>query len=82
MRLRHREALINIIGEIVRGQQRPNAAAVRKAAKLLVPDKDLDRMGELAIEDLTHLHDGNVSRYRLRLSEYRAWQARQKNTTV
>ena len=79
MRLRHREALITIVGEIVRGQQRPSAAAVREVAKSLVPNKDLDRVIELAIGDLTHLHDGNVSRYRLRLSEYRVWQPLQKN---
>jgi len=80
-RLRYREALITVVGEIVRGQQHPSVAAVREVAKSLVPDKDLDRVVELAIEDLTRLHDGNVSRYRLRLSEYRAWQALQKNTT-
>lgn len=77
-RLRYREALINIIGGIVRGQQRLSAAAVREAAKSLVPNKDLDRVIEMAIGDLAHLHDGNVSRYRLRLSEYRAWQPQQK----
>ena len=80
-RLRYREALITVVDEIVRGQQHPSVAAVREVAKSLVPDKDLDRVVELAIEDLTRLHDGNVSRYRLRLSEYRAWQALQKNTT-
>jgi len=82
VRLRHREALITIVGEIVRGQQSPSAAAVREVAKSLVPHKDLDRVVELANEDLQHLHEGNVSRYRLRLSEYRAWQALQKNTTA
>lgn len=81
MRLRHREALITIVSEIVRGQQHPSATAVREVAKSLVPGKDLDRVVELATEDLRQLHEGNVSRYRLRLSEYRAWQARQKNTT-
>lgn len=82
VRLRYREVLITVVGEIIRGQQRPSAAAVREVAKSLVPSKDLDRVVELAIEDLRHLHEGNVSRYRLRLSEYRTWQALQKNTTV
>jgi hypothetical protein len=78
VRMRYREALIAVVGEIVRGQQHPDVAAVREVAKSLVPDKDLDRVVDLAIEDLAHLHEGNVSRYRLRLSEYRAWQALQK----
>ncbi len=82
MRLRHREALIIIVGEIIRGQQRPSEAAVREVAKTLVPNKNLDRVVELAIEDLKHLHEGNVSRYRLRLSEYRTWQPLQKNTAA
>ncbi|MHB8741976.1 MAG: Fic family protein [Sulfuricaulis sp.] len=82
VRLRHREALIIIVGEIIRGQQRPSEAAVREVAKTLVPNKNLDRVVELAIEDLKHLHEGNVSRYRLRLSEYRTWQPLQKNTAA
>lgn len=82
MRLRYREALIAVVGEIVRGGQQPSAAAVRAAIKSLVPDKDLNRVVELAVDDLVHLHEGNISRYRLRLSEYRTWQALQKDITA
>lgn len=81
-RLRYREALITVIGEVVRGQQHPSVAAVREVAKSLVPDKDLDRVVEMAVGDLAYLHEGNVSRYRLRLSEYRTWQALQKSTAA
>ena len=79
VRLRHREALTAIVGDIVRGQKHPNEAEVREVAMSLVPRKDLDRVVELAVEDLRHLHDGNVSRYRLRLSEYRAWRPLQND---
>jgi hypothetical protein len=78
VRLRQREALIAIVAEIVRGQQAPGEAAVRKLAASLVPSQDLDRVVELALGDLAHLHEGNVTRYRLRLSEYRAWQPMQQ----
>lgn len=78
MRLRYREVLIAVVGEIVRGQQRPSAAAVRTAATPLVPAQDLDCVVELALGDLKDLHEGNVSRYRLRFSEYRAWQPLQQ----
>ena len=74
VRLRHREALIAIVAEIVRGQQPPAEAAVRAVAAGLVPPQDLNRIVELAQDDLANLHEGNVSRYRLRLSEYRAWR--------
>jgi hypothetical protein len=30
------------------------------------------------MDDLRNLHEGNVSRYRLRLSEYRAWRPMQQ----
>lgn len=86
VRLRQREALIAIVAEIVRGQQTPDEAAVRAIVAGLVPPQDLARVVELAMDDLTHLHEGNVTRYRLRLSEYRAWkpiqQAGADNQTV
>ncbi|MCU0842545.1 MAG: Fic family protein [Thiobacillaceae bacterium] len=78
VRLRQREALIAIVAEIVRGRQAPGEAAVRTIAAGLVPPQDLDRVVELALEDLAHLHEGNVTRYRLRLSEYRAWRPMQQ----
>lgn len=74
LRLRYREALITVVAEIVRGQQPPSEAAVHAVAATLVPREDLDQITELALVDLRNLHEGNVSRYRLRLSEYRAWQ--------
>jgi hypothetical protein len=78
VRLRHREALIAIVAEIVRSQQRPGEAAVRRVAASLVPAEDLDAVVTLAMDDLRNLHEGNVTRYRLRLSEYRAWQPMQQ----
>ncbi len=74
LRLRYRDVLIAVVGEIVRGQQSPNEAAVRAITASLAPRQDLDRIIEMIISDLEDLHEGNVSRYRLRLSEYRAWQ--------
>ena len=35
---------------------------------------DLDRVVALALDDLRDLHEGSVERYRLWLSEYRAWR--------
>lgn len=78
VRLRHREVLITIVAEIVRAQQAPGESVVRAIATGLAPPKDLDRLIELALEDLRNLHEGNVTRYRLRLSEYRAWQPMQQ----
>ena len=78
VRLRHREALIAAVAEIVRGQQVPTEAAVRAVTATLVPRADLERIIEMVLDDLRNLHEGNVSRYRLRLSEYRAWRPMQQ----
>ena len=73
-RQRYREALITAVAEIVRSQQPPIEAAVRAVLTPLVPRADLNHITAFALADLRYLHEGNVSRYRLRLSEYRAWQ--------
>lgn len=78
LRQRYRETLITVVAEIVRNQQHPDTAVVRAVAATLVPQEDLEPIVELTLADLRNLHEGNVSRYRLRLSEYRAWQALQK----
>lgn len=81
VRLRYREALITVVSEIVRGLKSPGADAVRSVAAPLVPREDLEPITEMALIDLRNLHEGNVSRYRLRLSEYRAWQPMQQGGT-
>ncbi|OYV75215.1 MAG: cell filamentation protein Fic [Chromatiales bacterium 21-64-14] len=81
VRLRYREALITIVSEIVRGQQSPDEAAVHAVADTLVPREELARIIKLALDDLKDLHEGNISRYRLRLSEYRAWRPMQQAGT-
>ena len=78
MRLRHREALITVVSEIVRGHQSPDEAAVRALAAPLVPREDRERIIEMVLADLRNLNEGNVGRYRLRLSEYRAWRPMQQ----
>ena len=78
VRQRYREALITVVSEIVRGLKSPGADVVRAMAAPLVPEQALEQITELAIADLRNLHEGNVSRYRLRLSAYRAWQSMQQ----
>ncbi len=82
VRLRYREALITSVAEIVRGQHAPSEAAVRAVVATLVPAEALHQVVELALDDLRNLHEGNVTRYRLRLPEYRAWQPMQQQATA
>ena len=73
VRLRYREVLISVVSGIVRSGQLPDKGAVQALVAALVPSADLEQVIALAAADLRDLHEGNVSRYRLRLSEYRAW---------
>jgi hypothetical protein len=82
VRLRHREELISIVSEIVRNKLVPSELSVRSVAVTLASQEDLDKIVELALDDLRNLHEGNISRYRLRLSEYRAWQPIQQARAV
>ena len=38
-----------------------------------LPQSDQARFNEVAVTELTTLHEGNIARYRLRPSEYRDW---------
>ncbi len=81
VRLRYRESLTTVVAEIVRSLQPPGAKMVRTVAATLVPREILEQITELALADLRTLHEGNISRYRLRLSEYRAWLPLQQTVT-
>jgi fido (protein-threonine AMPylation protein) len=74
LRMRNREALIDVVSEIVRGGKPIGAPLIRELAAPLVPRADLDQFVAMAFNDLHHLHEGNVARYRLRLLEFRAWK--------
>ncbi len=40
----------------------------------MVPAEDLEEFIAMAISELSGLHEGNLARYRLRLSEFRRWR--------
>jgi hypothetical protein len=74
LRLRNREALIQVVSEVVRGGKPIEMQAVRDLAVSLVLPADLDQFVAMVFNDLHHLHEGNIVRYRLRLAEYRRWK--------
>ncbi|MFZ4778053.1 MAG: Fic family protein [Terrimicrobiaceae bacterium] len=79
-RLRHRLALVEVIGEVVRGGMNKRAAAkhVRRRSEQLAPAADSKRFATMAEAELHSLHDGNFARFRLRPSEFTAWKAHWK----
>lgn len=73
-RLAHRQAFIDVIGNIVRSGLRPTA---RQVARLAAPDlsgDDLKRFTQIVLQEIEGLHEGNIARFRLRPSELRSWR--------
>jgi Fic family protein len=74
----YRVVLADVIGEIVRKGWPAEPPIVEREAAKLVPTEDRSRFVEMAIDELKGLHEGNIARYRLRLSEFRDWKAKQR----
>ena len=72
-RMKYKAALVDVIGGIVRDKQRPSEKEVRTRAEAVVDARDVDKFVDLATRELTRLYEGNVARYRIRPSEFRAW---------
>ncbi len=72
-RMRYREALTDVIGQIVRDKRQPTAEEIRRRAGEVVETPDVPRFVELATAEFRRLNEFNIARYRLRLAEYRAW---------
>jgi len=79
LRLRNREQLTEIVSTIVREEAPIEDARIRALAAPIVAPEDLEAIVAMAISELSGLHEGNVARYRLRLSELRRWRERQQS---
>ena len=76
MRLRYRDQLREIIGSVVRrtmGRKDATIHIAQWADDNIVAD-DCEAFREMAETELLSLHEGNFARYRIRPSEYQAWQ--------
>ena len=79
-RLRFRNELTEVVGNIVRGGLAPTVEAVTKAAREHVPAEQLDDFVRMTINDLENLHEGNFARFRLRPSEFHSWSKMQRRS--
>ncbi len=75
-RLKYRDALRTVVGDIVRGAMDRKKAAGRVAewAAANVEEGDRDKFREVAETELLGLHEGNFARYAIRPGEFAAWQ--------
>lgn len=75
-RLRYRDLLARAVAEIVRGpmDKKSAIAFIRKTAAKNIIAEDAAKFIEVVETELMSLHAGNFARYRLRPSEFEAWQ--------
>jgi hypothetical protein len=80
-RQRHRDALRQLVGEVVRGKMDRKAAAayIAKWIKDNVTADERETFREMAESDLLSLHEGNFARLQVRPSEFAAWQVAWEN---
>jgi len=76
-RFRHKDALRQIVREVVRGQMDRKAAAAYVAAwveKNDIPEAEREKFRDMAEAELLSLHEGNFARYQIKPSEFAVWQ--------
>ena len=76
-RMRHRTALGNVVGAVVRERMDKKRAAgfVGAWTREHIHGHERDRFRDIAEEELLSLHEGNIARYRIAPSEFVAWEA-------
>ncbi len=72
-RLKYRNALIEVIGGIVRQRKKLSEPTIQELALPVVEASDLPRFVDLVREEFARLDEGNIARYRIRLADYQSW---------
>ena len=80
LKIKYREALILAVQAIVKGLRHPTPAVIAEVTQDHAAQADQTAFGDLLTAALQQLHEGSVARYRLRRSEYIAWQHAQAHT--
>lgn len=75
-RLRHRMALREVIGPVIRERmgKKQAAAHLKRWAQAHIDAKEREQFREIAERELMSLHEGNFARYQIRPSEFAAWR--------
>ena len=80
-RQRHRQALRQLVGDVVRRHmnRKEASAFIAEWVNSNVAADERDRFREMAESDLLNLHEGNFARLHVRPSEFAAWQVAWEN---
>ena len=73
--MEYRNSIVQVISEIIKTELDKSLSItfIQKRAKVLIPLKDINRFIEIVERELQSLHEGNIARYRINLSEYKKW---------
>ena len=74
LRLQYREQLSAVVAAIVRGGTDVTTRSIQNLAASQVALRDMHAFVALTINELHQLHEGNIARHRLRLSEFQRWR--------
>ncbi|MGE8490009.1 MAG: Fic family protein, partial [Paraburkholderia nemoris] len=72
-RLKYRNALIQVVQEVIRGGLAGTRSEIETLAQNQVDAAEVSSFVDAIQSDLDQLYLGNVARYRLRLSEFERW---------
>lgn len=74
-RLKYRNTIIDMMGEIIRKKMPKQAAvaAVKEKAKEVIKSDDRTKFLQVIETELMSLHKGNIARFRIKPSEYDDW---------
>jgi len=75
-RIKHRAALRQIVGEVIRGCMNRKAAVAHVASWVQdnIAAAEREKFREMAETELLSLHEGNYARYQVRPADFAAWQ--------
>ena len=78
LRMKYREAIQTTMQALVRSNVKGTLAQIRNHAKNLVAKTDLSAFVDTIAQDLDHLHEGNLVRYRLTLADFGKWKFKRR----
>lgn len=74
LKIKYREALIQAVQAVVKGLRQPDPDVLAQVARDDVGETDREAFIRMLTDALRDMHEGGIARYRLRRSEYLAWQ--------
>jgi hypothetical protein len=74
LRLKYRAELREGVARLVRETRATRIEDARRIAGNLIPPEDRDKFVSMMMRELNILHEGNIARYGLRLTDFRTWK--------